>query len=364
MKGLFRSGTFWFAVLAVILLAVGLLATLVFWEWLHPKAPTTVSNSETLRNAGLLIGGTLALVFALWRGWVAELQTSTAQRQAETAQRGLLQERYHNGAEMLGSEVVFVRLGALHDLERLAREHPEEYHVQIMQLLSDFARHATGEDGRDEIQAAMAAIGARGETGRGLEKATENFRLAIHGARLGNTHLPGVNLAGANFGGADMRGAYLLAADLSGAHLQSANLHKANFIDANLSQATLSGTDMSYVVAQGTNFSNAQLGSSNLSYSHLQRANLSGASLNAADLSHARLENANLSGARIGAATRTTLSDPPVSEELFVRMTQSQLDEACADADNPPIIAPGTVDIETGKPLIWRGKPCGHKQSF
>ena len=41
----------------------------------------------------------------------------------------------------------------------------------------------------------------------------------------------------------------------------------------------------------------------------------------------------------------------------FARLTQVQLDEAHAHPDYPPTIAEGTVDIETGEPLVWRGKP-------
>ena len=54
--------------------------------------------------------------------------------------------------------------------------------------------------------------------------------------------------------------------------------------------------------------------------------------------------------------TRVTASDPPISEDIFARLTQTQLDEARADPDNPPKIDGGTVDTETGKPLVWRGK--------
>ena len=39
---------------------------------------------------------------------------------------------------MLGSQVLSVRLGGIYALARLAREYPEEYHVQIMRLLLCF----------------------------------------------------------------------------------------------------------------------------------------------------------------------------------------------------------------------------------
>ena len=125
-----RSSLFWFSLSAVVVLSVGLRLIWWQWDWLHAEGSTTVSNSETLRNVGLLLGGALAFVFAGWRAWVAERQASAAQAQAataqaqadiaqqqvETAQQGLLNERYQRGAEMLGSPVLSVRLGGIYAL--------------------------------------------------------------------------------------------------------------------------------------------------------------------------------------------------------------------------------------------------------
>ena len=87
------SGYFWLG-LCVSVLVAGIGLTVCFWDWLHPEGTTTVSNSETLRNVGLLIGGALAFVFAGWRAWVAEQQKATAQRQADIASTELsLNER-------------------------------------------------------------------------------------------------------------------------------------------------------------------------------------------------------------------------------------------------------------------------------
>ena len=122
------------------------------WNWLRSGAEEQEPNSTTIRNAGIVIAGFFALGFALWRGLVAERQAAaaqrqaetaerqaetalrqtetaqrqveTAQRQAETAQQGLLNERYQRGAEMLGHEVLAVRLGGIYALQRLARGTP------------------------------------------------------------------------------------------------------------------------------------------------------------------------------------------------------------------------------------------------
>lgn len=68
------------------------------WGWLAKgnSGESVESNSATLRNAGLVVAGVIALGFALWRAQIAN-------RQAGTAERGLLNERYQKGAEMLGS---------------------------------------------------------------------------------------------------------------------------------------------------------------------------------------------------------------------------------------------------------------------
>ena len=57
------------------------------------------SWSTIIRNFGLVA----AAVFALW---FARKRILVADRQADTAQRGLLNERCQKGAEMLGSKVL------------------------------------------------------------------------------------------------------------------------------------------------------------------------------------------------------------------------------------------------------------------
>ena len=80
--------------------------------------------------------GLVALPLALWRGVVAD-------RQAKIAQLGLLNERYQKGAEMLGSDVLSVRLAGIYALQRLSEDYPEQYHLQVMSLLSAFVRLPT-----------------------------------------------------------------------------------------------------------------------------------------------------------------------------------------------------------------------------
>ena len=122
----------WMSAIAAVLL-VSILLSARYWDELRGSEE---SLSATIRNVGLLIGGAIAALLAMWRSVVAE-------RQADIAQQGMLGERYQKGADMLGSAVLSVRLGGIYTLSRLAKEHPEEYHIQAMELLCAFARHPT-----------------------------------------------------------------------------------------------------------------------------------------------------------------------------------------------------------------------------
>ena len=104
-----------------------------------------------LRNVGLLVGGVFAFVFAGWRAWVAERQANAARRQAETADRGLLNDRHQKAVEMLGSGVLTVRLGGIYALQGLAEQQPEGYYVPVMQQLCSFVRHPTEVEGQPTV---------------------------------------------------------------------------------------------------------------------------------------------------------------------------------------------------------------------
>ena len=319
------------------MLVIGIFLSWRFWEELHG---TQGSHSTTIRNVGLVVGGVIAVLLAVWRSTVAERQTATAQQ-------GLLNERYQKGAEMLGSGVLSVRLGGIYALQRLAEEHPEQYHVQIMRLLCAFVRHPTKDDGgaakpdekdrlREDVQAVMTAIGTRSEAGIALEKKA-NLPLDLHGA----------DLSGAWLADADLSGAWLASADLSNASLYGSNLARANLYSANLSRASASTALFMDADLGSTQLMVANLASANLSSTNLDLANLSKALLTEATLTEASLISANLSGSRLALDGQFPATG----------LTQTQLDQSCADADDPPSLT-NVVDAKTGEPLVWHHRPC------
>ena len=118
------------------------------------------SHSTTIRNVGLVVGGVIALVIAVWRGLVAN-------REAHTAEADLGNTRYREGAKLLGSGVLAVRLAGIYALRRLAEDHPEEYHTQVMRLLAAFVRHPTTDPNDTGISGQRAApAGSLGERAR------------------------------------------------------------------------------------------------------------------------------------------------------------------------------------------------------
>ena len=126
------------------------------WDWIVTGPTGEESGSTTLRNLGLVSGGFIAIWIAIWRGDVADSQAQASQEQAraslnqvEISRLSLLNERYQKGAEMLGSTALYVRLGGIYALQRLAQENPEQYHGQITDLLSIFMENPPAPDERN-----------------------------------------------------------------------------------------------------------------------------------------------------------------------------------------------------------------------
>ena len=297
--------------------------SVLFWDsWIGEKE----SVGMAIRNLLLVLAAIAALPLAIWRSKVAE-------RQADTAQRSLLNERYQKGAEMLGSEILSVRLGGIYALQHLASEHSEQYHVQIMRLLCTFVRNPTKDSEenakkikqsesetrsppsdtqvkptmpRSDIQAIMEAIGSRSEAQIEIEE-QEDYRLDLRLSNLQYLHL----------------------------HLGEANLSRVLLVGADLTGACLSRVKLSHALMFNADLTYADLGGANLS-----EANLSDAKLAHVFMFRAVLSDAQLTGCK--------------------GLTQKKLDLAIADKDKPPNLFEA-FDAQTGAPLEWRGRPFDDK---
>ena len=364
----------WVAVLIVIVLLISVPPSVIYWKDLRGAQD---SISTTVRNLALVIGGVIAAILAVWRSRVAE-------RQAATAQQGLLNERYQKGAEMLGSEALSVRIGGIYGLQRLAEDHPEQYHVQVMRLFCAFARHPTkqielnipvemtsrnsdpllpeSERIREDVQAVMEAIGYRSNEAIVLEKQSQ-FQLNLRGADIRYARLDRANLAGADFTNADLRHTRLMFADLSDAVLWHADfsyvIHpelpvmiSTTLDGANLCRANLMYADLSGARLQGARLCHSNLFEANLSSAFLFEAKLIEADISLANLTGATLDNANISNAKLGKGHMLGSWLTLQEKSPTTRLTQVQLDSAVAEPGTPPQLN-GVLDSQTGLPLVW-----------
>ena len=367
---MFKSSLLWFGVAGLLVLVLGIAFTACQWDWLHKSTPAT-NASTTLRNMGLLIGGGLAAVFAIWRGWVAERQSRTSQLQANIAERNLVNERYQRGVEMLGHDTLAVRMGGIYALQRLAKEHPEQYHIQTMQLFCAFARDPVGnldspvsQTGgvierygnlrnaklRGDVQAVMNALGRRSRQGVRLEMGTKDFSLDLRSADLRFAWLEGFNLSHARLSYADFSGAMLAGANLAWAWLDGANMSNSYLKGAKLPSADLTFSDLTSAFLEGADLSGARFFSSDLSDANFQNAHLYGVSLSRSTVLGANFQDANLSGADFSLSNSAHDTSP-----YNYGLTQAQLDEARSDPGNPPNLQ-GLVDVENQEPLVWQGR--------
>ena len=249
MKRWFKTSTGWcrdknaprrVTVLLGGVLAVGIGISAWFWSDLRASINSsgdTEPLSATVRNLALIIGGIFAVILTFWRIRVSE-------EQADTARLSLLNERFQRGAEMLGSDVLAVRLGGIHALDDLARERPDLHHVRVVALLCAFVRHPTGFEKnpsvrvtgegaatmyemRPDVRAAIEAVAYRSEDGILIEN---------------NSDVPTDGLL--DLQGVDFRGIQLARSNFCGSNLQEAKLHHANLSGANLSYADLQNAEL------------------------------------------------------------------------------------------------------------------------
>ena len=307
---------------SVAVAVVGLVVALELGSWLTGTGPDEESGSTTIRNLGFVVAGLVALPLAVWRATAAE-------RQAGTAEADLLNKRYQESSEMLGSAVLAVRLAGIYALERLAKDHPEQYHIEIMKLLCVFVRNPTPDEGaehdkvREDVQAVMEAISACHARQQRLEERAK-FRLDLRGADLERLDLQQANLSGARLMGADLKEAILRGADLSGAWF---------------------GSPLWWV--------RVDVPETNLTRAKLERAILAGARLHRANLTNANLMGANLTGASLTSTnlSRTMFASRSTVKRMAIGLTQQQLDKAIADPDQPPRLE-GIKDPDSGEQLV------------
>ena len=127
------------AIVTIAALALLITVAVIWWN-----------SSDEVRNFGLIAAAVIALPLAIWRSRVSE-------RQAATAQRALLDQRYHRAVEMLASADGAVRKAAARTLEQLVEEYPLEYGEPVAILLDQGDLDDSQEEGNDDHRTTEAS---------------------------------------------------------------------------------------------------------------------------------------------------------------------------------------------------------------
>ena len=182
--------------LVVIALVAICLASFFVGFYLWDTLNEGESVSATLRNLSLVSGAFIAIVLSLWRSTIANRQAVAAHKQVEiglqqaaTAQEGLLCDRFQRAAEMLGHDVVAVRIGGVQALSELAVQNMDRYYVTVANLLTAFTMcppDAVSSSDTDwsDVQVATDAIEMLREFREGRIEVSQVFDLVPHQSPL------------------------------------------------------------------------------------------------------------------------------------------------------------------------------------
>jgi len=246
-------------------------------------------NSAAVRDLLITIAALAGIPFVVWREWLHHRQTLAALQQAEIARQQAatsqlrhdaqveadrerrITDNFTRAADLLGSDKLASRLGAIYSFERIAGESPTD-HWPIIETLTAYVREQapwlpplTTEENKEEengeeeevlprplatdIQAILTVIGRRRRDYEGKGQRLDLTRTDLRNADLMDAQLEWAFLLHAHLEWAGLMDVHLERAWLEGAHLewaylQGAHLEGADFQGAHLEGADLRGTDL------------------------------------------------------------------------------------------------------------------------
>jgi hypothetical protein len=273
------------------------------------RTPDAGANFATI--AALVAGSVAALgAVAAWRQLQdnrrqAEAVREETDEQLRLARDGQLTDRFTRAVDQLGNEDLYVRLGGIYALERIARD-SEIDAPTIVEVLAAFIRgHSHHRPSR--TYAAGSTGPSTGLAGRDQDDADSLLRraadvqaaLTVLGRRV---PVPGSR---PDLSGSELAGAHLFSADLNLASLPNADLTEADFMMVDLTQANLTSANLTRADLRDVSFVEA----------FFTYATLIGARLVDVDLTGADLAGADLAGVVADTDTRWPDGFDPVAAE-------------------------------------------------
>jgi hypothetical protein len=199
-----------------------------------PQAPSATDLIQA-RN------GVRTASVALLAGLGAAFATGFAARTYYLSRQSQLDLRYSTSIGQLDSEQISIKVSALAELGRIARQCPSR-HRQVMSVLAAFIR---GYERADHEDAAPPTLQTACDelVGRNPKRDGE-LRLDLTGADLRQVNLDGAPLRGAILRSTKLRGAFLRSADLREADFANARAESTRFDASRLDDAVFDGTNL------------------------------------------------------------------------------------------------------------------------
>lgn len=98
--------------------------------------------SEVWRNWGIVVGGAIGLMLAVWRGFAVDRQSRASRTQANIARRAHTTEVFNEAVSHLDHQRLEIRLGAIYTLRQISDDFPEFKHY-VFQLLTAYLKERT-----------------------------------------------------------------------------------------------------------------------------------------------------------------------------------------------------------------------------
>lgn len=268
----------------------------------------------------------------------SQLQINLAEvkRLNDQSQVQLVTDQYMQAVGQTGHPSVDVRVGGIHLLERIAKDHPEGYAETIYEVLvSSLREHTRPNPAAAMVVAEIAAAHARKErldeslpeiepVGSDVEAVlavlTRNRalfdahveRLKPGAGRGTGAHIVGLNLTGAWLGGAildnatltdvNLGDARLVGASFAGTQLANCTFSNGSLLDCIFDGAHLNGCGFAWATIDGSSFDNAQIDNTYFGDSTILRTRFNSAKLSNIRFVFAKVSEATFEGTTIAEA--------------------------------------------------------------
>jgi uncharacterized protein YjbI with pentapeptide repeats len=306
--------------------------------WLDAAALDASGNKkwsgEATRSLSLVLGGLGALyglILAAPRQITFSKQVEQGQKQAETAEKNLFNDRLGRGVELLSDAKMTMRSAGVRVLENLAEsiDADSEEHRLVFNILLDFVRDKakpllkpTGDAlslsdkswpptepriDRLDIELAILAIGK-------ITPASMRMQINLAGLDLRELNLTNADLHGADFRWANLENAILTEGNFQNTNFMQTRLRgsiiaEGNFRGAHMFAATFEGVVLREINFQDADLSSASFEDAKVGKSDFRRANLKNIKFRNTYLSDCKFRGADISKGRGNGWKKEILND-------------------------------------------------------